>query len=56
MLAGCNPCRTRFHGRGQPAVVIRMQGKPRLWHAAGIPQLTSLHRALVIRLLTLPAD
>jgi len=51
-VGGCAPRRSRFHGRGQPAVVSRGQGKHRPWHAEGISQLTSLHRVLVLRSLT----
>jgi len=49
-VVGRTSAHPRLHVGGQPAVVSRGHWKPRRWHTAGL--LTSLHRALVLRLLT----
>jgi len=53
MVVGRTSDNPRLDGGGQTAVVGRGQGTPRPWHAAGLPQLTSLHLALVLRLKSL---
>jgi len=53
LVVGCTSAHSCLHGSGQPAVVSRGQGQPRPCHTAGL--LTSLHRALVLRFLTLLA-
>jgi len=51
MVVRRTPAHSRLHGGGQPTVVSRGQGKPSHCHTAGLPHLTSPHRALVLRLL-----